>query len=500
MKNFSLFTMFLLMMIVNGSIRKHEPHHHHHHHRRKLSDEEDTESEGSYSESTESESEGLSDHLAELGASHSVQQAAEHVDEVSDNLHNHIDALLYFDNDSEVEHMHNFKRISEDLNLFLEEYSDCINSIVDTEFTQSKLDDCTGQNFLKVILDVRYVILKVISRFDSKLRELMINMCYAEAGTDEHYSEACDLFEKDYLELLWACLKVNDLMRTNKDKYTVYHATLLEDKFDELLVHLDPILGEFFELIDEVDSHKEVILLRLKTLIDDRTKLIIRAASENPEIQPKVINHDIVIQETIQDDGSNLPSLDELPAEQLENGELHDLKQELVEEQEGEPEEEQEEEQEGEGEGEQEGEYQEEGNEAGEEYEEVAPEETETEGGEFRRRKLFQAKGLKPVRRLIKIMPHPDKKRLPIHQGLVHIIRNRLNNTRVLNGEKGYSGLLNRGLNTRSNNNPSSSSRFLTNNRSILSGLASNIHKFGNTKNFSNVHLGNFNQRLRRFN
>ena len=28
---------------------------------------------------------------------------------------------------------------------------------------------------------------------------------------------------------------------------------------------------EFFELLDEIDNHKEVTLLRIKNLIDDRT-------------------------------------------------------------------------------------------------------------------------------------------------------------------------------------------------------------------------------------
>lgn len=37
---------------------------------------------------------------------------------------------------------------------------------------------------------------------------------------------------------------------------------------------IENLSTEFFELIDEVDSHKEVTLLRLKTLIDDRTNLL----------------------------------------------------------------------------------------------------------------------------------------------------------------------------------------------------------------------------------
>lgn len=48
--------------------------------------------------------------------------------------------------------------------------------------------------------------------------------------------------------------------------------------------------------MDEVDSHKEVTLLRLKTLIDDRTRAIVQEAKMNPEkVQNKIINHQIEI-------------------------------------------------------------------------------------------------------------------------------------------------------------------------------------------------------------
>lgn len=46
------------------------------------------------------------------------------------------------------------------------------------------------------------------------------------------------------------------------------------EKFKLLAQLFDNFAHEFFELMDEVDSHKEVTLLRLKTLIDDRTRAI----------------------------------------------------------------------------------------------------------------------------------------------------------------------------------------------------------------------------------
>jgi len=43
------------------------------------------------------------------------------------------------------------------------------------------------------------------------------------------------------------------------------------------MVELENFRNEFFDLINEVDDHKEVTLLRIKTLIDDRTALITEA-------------------------------------------------------------------------------------------------------------------------------------------------------------------------------------------------------------------------------
>lgn len=48
--------------------------------------------------------------------------------------------------------------------------------------------------------------------------------------------------------------------------------------FKHIRENLIAFATEFFELVDEVHNHKEVTILRLKTLIDDRTKLIVAEA------------------------------------------------------------------------------------------------------------------------------------------------------------------------------------------------------------------------------
>lgn len=76
---------------------------------------------------------------------------------------------------------------------------------------------------------------------------------------------------------------------------------------------------EFFELMDEIDSHKDVTLMRLKQLIDDRTKAIVQEARLNPEkIQNKVITHQIDITQTIEPENT-LPPEEALPEAQIKN-------------------------------------------------------------------------------------------------------------------------------------------------------------------------------------
>ena len=78
--------------------------------------------------------------------------------------------------------------------------------------------------------------------------------------------------------MLWGGLDFIPLLETNKNKYLNEWATLPKPTFETIIELLENFSAEFFELLDEVDNHKEITLLRIKTLIDDRTKIIIQEA------------------------------------------------------------------------------------------------------------------------------------------------------------------------------------------------------------------------------
>lgn len=214
--------------------------------------------------------------------------------------------------------MRNFQKISRDLKAFEEEYKECINNIHDQVFTQEEIEECVGVNFKKVILDIKYETLKIISRGDSRVKEFYLEHCYKVAGTNEQFANACDEMEKDVLDLLWNAMDFVQICRINEDKYLSVISAMPRETFETLMNELTEFSTEFFELMDEVDSHKEVTILRLKTLIDDRTKLIIEAARESADNpQPKIVTHNIHIETQISD--PNMPAPDDLPGDPFES-------------------------------------------------------------------------------------------------------------------------------------------------------------------------------------
>ena len=226
--------------------------------------------------------------------------------------------MIAFNDDSETEHMRNFKKISSDLKIYEEEYSECIKEIPMENYTEDKIDECIGANFIKVVLDIKYETLKIISRGDMKVRKFFIEHCYVPAGINEIFSMACDLMERDTLDMMWNGLDFVELLEMNKLKYIQEYGKIPYTNFKDIIELLDNFSKEFFELLDEVDSHKEVTILRLKTLIDDRTKLIIEEAKKHPDtIIPARIKHHIEITESIQN--NNYIDTDHLPHPHIEN-------------------------------------------------------------------------------------------------------------------------------------------------------------------------------------
>ena len=227
------------------------------------------------------------------------------------------EAVNFVDN-SEEEHMRNFRKISADLKVYEEEYATCIKEIADEEYTEEKVEECIGSNFIKVVLDIKYETLKVMARADTRVRKFFVEHCYVPAGEVEEFSVGCDHMERDTLDMLWNGIDFVSLLELNRDKYLIEYGKVPEENYKAVMDELTDFSKEFFELLDEVDSHKEVTILRLKTLIDDRTKLLLEDAKLHPDnIRPATIHHQIEISEQIS--GGDAIKVHELPPEQEES-------------------------------------------------------------------------------------------------------------------------------------------------------------------------------------
>ena len=268
-----------------------------------------------YDDIPKSESE---DESTEESSSSSSENSSSSESNQESNVPGQLPLEINFQEYNDIEHLQNYNKISNDMKFYENEYSICLKEIPESEYTEQSIDDCMGQNFIKVNLDLKYIILKVMSKADEKVRKIFIDECYSPAGAIEEYSSSCDLMERDILDLLWNGLDFLNLIDLNKSKYLQDYGSLPESSYSAMFEQLTKLSTEFFELLDELDSHKEITILRLKTLIDDRTKLIFEEAETHElDIEPVVIRHNIQISEKLASDDGN--SIEFLPTPQFEN-------------------------------------------------------------------------------------------------------------------------------------------------------------------------------------
>ena len=83
------------------------------------------------------------------------------------------------------------------------------------DFSETSIKECVGDNMIKLIIDIKYETMKIISRADTKIRQFFVDFCYMDAGDDEEFSGSCDKLERDTLDLMWYGLNFIELLRLN---------------------------------------------------------------------------------------------------------------------------------------------------------------------------------------------------------------------------------------------------------------------------------------------
>ena len=213
---------------------------------------------------------------------------------------------------NEAQHMRNFKKIAREIQEMENSYKDCLQEISPNDFSEVKVNECVGKDFQSLLDDLDYLDKKLIAKFEKRIRNLFIEQCYKPAGLNEVFSSACDLLEKDCLNILWEELNFVKLLTNNKDKYIFEYAKLDEKVFDIILDFLTPIHNEFWELTTEAWNHKDLTIVRIKKYIDERTQSIVELARHNADSpQPQIFKHTIEIEERVVN--PNLVNVNNLP-------------------------------------------------------------------------------------------------------------------------------------------------------------------------------------------
>ena len=62
--------------------------------------------------------------------------------------------LIALDHHNDLEKMQNFKKISDDCKIFLEEFRDCLDNIPDAAWDEEEIQTCIGKDFTRVVNNI----------------------------------------------------------------------------------------------------------------------------------------------------------------------------------------------------------------------------------------------------------------------------------------------------------------------------------------------------------
>lgn len=228
---------------------------------------------------------------------------------------------IKFSQGPDTDYMTEFKTIKKELAIFEEEYKKCIAEISSEAYSQDKVDECVGENFIKVVLDVKYSTFKMMSRYEERLRDFFIKGCYALAEDDKIFSLSCDYLERDTLDLMWNGLDIVGILQLNKLKYLSEYAVMPRKTFKSIIYYLTVFSKDFFNLLDEIDDQKEKMIINIKIHVDERTNEILGDAPEEADEGESTVTQTITVHDEIhQDEPEAAVDVTEYDDENSENG------------------------------------------------------------------------------------------------------------------------------------------------------------------------------------
>ena len=218
--------------------------------------------------------------------------------------------IITMNSHNELVRLKNFKAISQDMKVFEENYRKCLQKIPSIVWSEPEIEKCVGPDFTQIVNDVNFERAKIKDRAAISLRQVIIKECYEKAGADEIQSDACDGFETDLMKMLWNQMNIYKMMVFNRDKYLFVYGRMPQEVFDEMMLKIKPIDEDLSHLIDEVEAYRDLIVVRIKQFVDDRTKSIVQLADYNKRNGVEAIKtYDLHITQTVKDNGISVASL-----------------------------------------------------------------------------------------------------------------------------------------------------------------------------------------------
>ena len=154
---------------------------------------------------------------------------------------------------------------------------------------------------------------------------MVVKQCYEKAGVSIPYSDACDLFETDMIKILWDQLDLYEMLVFNRDKYIFTYVKMPIETFDEMIKEIKEIAKDLSDMLDEVEAYKQLIVVRIKSFVDDKTHGIVELASSNKSKGIKKFkDYDIKIRQTVHDNSLDLSQMN-LPRPILKDASTHNV-------------------------------------------------------------------------------------------------------------------------------------------------------------------------------
>lgn len=126
-----------------------------------------------------------------------------------------------------------------------------------------------------------------------------MHQCYLRAGEDTRESDACDLLYYDIKKLLWNELDFDEIVEFNHERYTFVNGRMDEHDFAHLMAEIRELKEALTELMDEMDAHKDILMVEIKSYIDRRTKAMMVMSDLYGHHMPKVKVYDFGIKQEI---------------------------------------------------------------------------------------------------------------------------------------------------------------------------------------------------------